>query len=68
MKAAVEFHLEGTRTIGELPPKPHSYATVVEVAAESWQADRAALVSSPGLDRPDCFGPSALAMTAARSP
>jgi predicted RNase H-like HicB family nuclease len=33
MKEALEFHLEGMRAIGELPLKPHSYATVVEVAA-----------------------------------
>ncbi len=33
MQTAIEFHLEGMRAIGELPPKPHSYATVVEVAA-----------------------------------
>ena len=33
MQAAVEFHLEGMRAVGEFPPKSHSYATVVEVAA-----------------------------------
>lgn len=33
MQDAIEFHLEGMRAIGELPPKPHSYATMVEVAA-----------------------------------
>jgi predicted RNase H-like HicB family nuclease len=33
MRAAVEFHLEGLRAQGELPPESHSYATVVEVAA-----------------------------------
>ena len=33
MQAALEFHLEGLRTQGELPPESHCYATVVEVAA-----------------------------------
>ena len=33
MQAAIEFHLEGMRAHGEPPPKPNSYATVVEVAA-----------------------------------
>ena len=33
MKEALEFHLEGMRTHGELPPEPHTYATEVEVAA-----------------------------------
>ena len=33
MRAALEFHLEGLRAQGELPPESHSYATVVEVAA-----------------------------------
>jgi predicted RNase H-like HicB family nuclease len=33
MRAAIEFHLEGMRATGELPPKPNSYATVVEVVA-----------------------------------
>jgi len=33
MQAAIEFHLEGMRAHGELPPESHSYATIVEVAA-----------------------------------
>ena len=33
MRAAVEFHLEGLRAQGQLPPEPDTYATVVEVAA-----------------------------------
>lgn len=33
MQAAIEFHLEGMRAHGELPPESHAYATVVEVAA-----------------------------------
>ncbi|HKU93328.1 MAG TPA: type II toxin-antitoxin system HicB family antitoxin [Sphingomicrobium sp.] len=33
MQAAVEFHLEGLRAEGEAVPAPHSYATVIEVAA-----------------------------------
>ena len=33
MQEAIEFHLEGMRAHGELPPESHSYAMVVEVAA-----------------------------------
>jgi predicted RNase H-like HicB family nuclease len=33
MREAVEFHLEGLRAEGEDVPAPHSYATVIEVAA-----------------------------------
>ncbi len=33
MREAVDFHLEGMRTEGEVVPAPHSYATVIEVAA-----------------------------------
>ena len=33
MRGAVEFHLEGLRAQGQLPPESHSYATTVEVAA-----------------------------------
>ena len=33
MRDAVAFHLDGLRAQGQLPPEPHSYATVVEVAA-----------------------------------
>ena len=33
MQAALEFHLEGLRAQGELPPESNSYHTVVEVAA-----------------------------------
>ena len=33
MRAAVEFHIDGLRSQGLLPPQSHSYATVVEVAA-----------------------------------
>ena len=32
-QAAGEFHLEGLRAEGEAVPAPHSYATVIEVAA-----------------------------------
>lgn len=31
MSSAAEFHLEGLRESGELPPRPSSYAKVVEV-------------------------------------
>ena len=33
MRAAVEFHLDGLRAQGQLPPESSSYATTVEVAA-----------------------------------
>jgi len=33
MREAIEFHLEGMRAHGEVPPTTHAYATVVEVAA-----------------------------------
>lgn len=33
MQDALEFRLDGMRAHGELPPTPHCYATVVEVAA-----------------------------------
>jgi predicted RNase H-like HicB family nuclease len=33
MRGAMEFHIEGLRAQGELPPETHSYATVIEVAA-----------------------------------
>ncbi len=33
MRTAIGFHLEGMREDGLAPPEPHSYATVVEVAA-----------------------------------
>jgi predicted RNase H-like HicB family nuclease len=33
VRDAIEFHLEGLRADGHLPPEPQSYATVVEVAA-----------------------------------
>ena len=33
MREAIEFHLEGLRAEGLAAPEPHSYATVVEVAA-----------------------------------
>ena len=33
IREAIEFHLEGLRADGQLPPEPHSYATIVEVAA-----------------------------------
>ncbi|NOT09907.1 MAG: type II toxin-antitoxin system HicB family antitoxin [Gemmatimonadales bacterium] len=33
IQEAIEFHLEGMRAHGELPPESHSYAMVVEVAA-----------------------------------
>jgi len=33
MREAIEIHLEGLRAEGEDPPQPHTYATVVEVAA-----------------------------------
>jgi predicted RNase H-like HicB family nuclease len=33
MREAAEFHLEGLRAEGEDVPAPHSYATVIEVAA-----------------------------------
>jgi predicted RNase H-like HicB family nuclease len=33
MREAIELHLEGLRAEGLAAPEPHSYATVVEVAA-----------------------------------
>jgi predicted RNase H-like HicB family nuclease len=33
MREAIEFHLEGLRADGIVPPEPTTYATVVEVAA-----------------------------------
>jgi predicted RNase H-like HicB family nuclease len=33
MRDAIGFHIEGMREEGLAPPEPHSYATVVEVAA-----------------------------------
>jgi predicted RNase H-like HicB family nuclease len=33
MREAIEFHLEGLRSDGAPVPEPHTYATVVEVAA-----------------------------------
>jgi predicted RNase H-like HicB family nuclease len=33
MREAIELHLEGLRAGGEDLPQPHTYATVVEVAA-----------------------------------
>jgi len=33
MREAIEFHLDGLRADGMTVPEPHSYATVVEVAA-----------------------------------
>lgn len=33
MREAIELHLEGLRAEGEELPQPHTYATVVEVAA-----------------------------------
>ena len=33
MREAIELHLEGLRAEGEDLPQPHTYATVVEVAA-----------------------------------
>ncbi len=33
MREAVEFHLDGLRADGTDVPAPHSYATVIEVAA-----------------------------------
>jgi predicted RNase H-like HicB family nuclease len=33
IRDALQFHLEGMRAEGLPVPKPHSYATVVEVAA-----------------------------------
>jgi predicted RNase H-like HicB family nuclease len=33
MREAIELHLEGLRADGITPPEPHTYATVVEVAA-----------------------------------
>lgn len=33
MREAIEFHLDGMREDGQHPPEPHTYATVVEVAA-----------------------------------
>ncbi len=33
MREALEFHFEGMRAQGYLPPELHSYATLVEVAA-----------------------------------
>jgi len=33
MRGAIEMHLEGLRAVGVAVPKPHAYATVVEVAA-----------------------------------
>lgn len=33
MRKAIEFHLDGLRADGQHPPKPHTYAPVVEVAA-----------------------------------
>lgn len=33
MREAIEFHIEGLRAEGLAAPEPHTYATVVEVAA-----------------------------------
>ena len=33
MREAIEFHVEGLRADGQQPPEPHTYATIVEVAA-----------------------------------
>lgn len=33
MREAIEFHLDGMREDGLTVPRPHAYATVVEVAA-----------------------------------
>ena len=33
MRKAIEFHVEGLRAEGEHPPEPHTYATIVEIAA-----------------------------------
>jgi predicted RNase H-like HicB family nuclease len=33
MREAIEFHVDGLRADGQDPPEPHTYATVVEVAA-----------------------------------
>jgi predicted RNase H-like HicB family nuclease len=33
MREAMEFHIEGLRAEGLATPEPHTYATVVEVAA-----------------------------------
>jgi predicted RNase H-like HicB family nuclease len=33
MREAIGLHLEGLRAEGLTPPEPHTYATVVEVAA-----------------------------------
>jgi predicted RNase H-like HicB family nuclease len=33
MKEAIAFHVDGLRADGQHPPEPHSYATIVEVAA-----------------------------------
>jgi predicted RNase H-like HicB family nuclease len=33
MREAIELHLEGLRAEGLAAPEPHSYATIVEVAA-----------------------------------
>ena len=33
MREAIEFHLEGLRAEGFAAPEPHTYATIVEVAA-----------------------------------
>ncbi len=32
MREAIEFHLEGLRAEGIVPPEPQTYATVVEIA------------------------------------
>lgn len=33
MREAIEFHLDGMREDGLVPPEPHAYATIIEVAA-----------------------------------
>lgn len=33
MREAIEFHVDGLRADGQQPPEPHTYATIVEVAA-----------------------------------
>lgn len=33
MREAIEYHVEGLRADGQQPPEPHTYATIVEVAA-----------------------------------
>jgi len=33
MRDAIAFHIEGLRADGEQLPEPHTYATIVEVAA-----------------------------------